>query len=234
MTVPATSSSIARVTGRVLTRHAPTVAVLALVAFVPLLLTALRLPAPSGLAPAKAMVRTTLGLVVATVPCVLLLVGGVAPLARAVVAGTPLPLFAALRAGLGGLARAVVPCLLACAAILIGTLALVVPGLLLLGLFALTGASTAAGLPASLDDSAAIVRAHRRSVALVMIAWLGVVGLALLALYLRLPLPLPKKPLATTLSEFRTFARTAVLIAITAGPVVATALAAIHARADRR
>jgi hypothetical protein len=231
VTMPATSSSIARVTGRVLLRQAPTVVVVSLVALAPLLLTTVRLPAPTSVAAAKALVRTTLGLVVATLPCVLILVGGVAPLARAVVADTPLPHRAALRAGLAGLARAVVPCLLAGAAILLGSLALVVPGLLLLGLFALTGASTAAGLPAPLDDSAAIVRAHRRPVALVLVAWLGVVGLAMLVLYLRLPLPLPKQPSAITLSAFRTFAHTSVLIAVAAGPVVATALAAIHARA---
>jgi hypothetical protein len=233
VTVAAASASLGRVTGRVLIRHAPTVAVVTLVALAPVLLTALLLPAPTAAAPARAIARTTWLLVGATLPCVLLLVGGMAPLARAVVASAPLPHRAALGAGLAGLARAVVPCVLATAAILLGTLALVVPGILLLALFALTGASTAGGLPAPLDDSATVVRAHPGPVALVLVAWLVAVGLAVLALHLRLPAPVPKQPTAAMLSAFRTFARTATLLVVAAAPLVATTLAAIHARARR-
>ena len=88
----------------------------------------------------------------------LVLVGGAAAITGA--RPSQISQLGAFGRGLVQLARAIVPCLAAAAAIAIGGLALVVPGLVLLVLLALTGASRARGVPASLADSIAVVRAR--------------------------------------------------------------------------
>jgi len=89
---------------------------------------------------------------------------------RAIALHEPLGQANALGRGARNLVRALVPCAVALTAIALGGVALVVPGVLLLGLFALTGASDrlAEPLPAALLDSVAVVRMHAKQVAIVV------------------------------------------------------------------
>ncbi len=166
----------------------------------------------------------------------LVLVGAAAPAVRGIALDAPLSQRAALAEGLRGLGRAVVPCGVAVAAIVLGGTALVVPGLVLLALLALTGASNRLGepLPAALADSVAVVRAHARQVvvivALVIVADLAVALVAHLAI---LPY-LPAKPPLVVLARARTFVRITALALITLSALPACALAAIYGTATRR
>ena len=165
----------------------------------------------------------------------LVLVAAAAPLVASVARDAPLSQLQALVAGARGLGRGLVPCGVAIAAIVLGGVALVVPGVLLLGLFALTGASDRLGdpLPAALADSIAVVRAHARTVALALAVIIAAdLAIALVAHLAILPaLPKPKPPLAV-LAPARTFVRIVALALIAGSAVPACVLAAIYQRAS--
>jgi hypothetical protein len=162
----------------------------------------------------------------------LVLVAAAAPAARSLAAGTPLAQWRALVAGLANVVRMVLPIGCVVAAVLVGGMALVVPGVLLLGLLALTAASTEPGLPAPLLDSVAVVRKHWRPVAIAMGAIL-VIDLALAALaYLVLADPLPKKPAPAQLAAYRDVARAVTVGLAILSPLAASVLAAIRVRAS--
>jgi hypothetical protein len=133
--------------------------------------------------------------------------------------------------GLGQLVRAIVPCLAAVVVIAIGSLALVVPGLLLLVLLALTGASTARGLPAPLTDSIAIARAQLPAVALTVAAMLALDAAIGLAAYRGFVIGLPRQATPAQLAAVRQFVRAIALALVLVSPGPATVLAKIHARA---
>ena len=99
----------------------------------------------------------------------LVLVGGASAMTRA-----PRSQLRAFGDGLVQLARAIVPCLAALVAIAIGSLALVVPGLVLLVLLALTGASRERGVPATLADSIAAARRQLPTVAIAVTAMITI------------------------------------------------------------
>lgn len=203
---------------------------LSLVAFAPLLAYALRVPVPANLAQAKLALRTAWALGGLGLIPLLVLVGGAAPAVRAIADGRPLSQLGCATAGLVGLARALLPCLLATAAIVLGGLALVVPGLTLLVLFALTGASTARGLPGPLVESVAIARARALSITLVLLATLALGAGAIYVLQRGLPAPLPKKPTAAQLAAVRDHLRLAVALVALIAPLPAVVLAALHTR----
>jgi hypothetical protein len=163
----------------------------------------------------------------------LLLVGGAAPLVRALDAGAPLSQLGALGRGALQLARAAVPWLAAVAAIAIGGLALAVPGLVLLCLFAAVPASTRPGLPGPLVESAALVR----SCALLVggaIAALLVLDLALVFATQVSMLPPPAKKLSPDqLALYRRHVQIVAVGAAVIAPWIAALLAAVHARASR-
>lgn len=157
----------------------------------------------------------------------LLLVAAAAPMVR-----TSLSQPAALIAGARQLVRALVPIGVAVAAIMLGFVALVVPGLLLLGLLCLTGASErlGEGLPAALEDSVAVVRANAKQVA-IAIAVIVAADLALaLAAHLILLPALPKKPTPAMMLPARTFVRVVALALIALSSLPACALATIYNR----
>lgn len=222
--------SLASLFARTYLRYLAPLTLLSVVTFAPLVLLALRLPAP-GTAP-QAVIAVRAGWMFAALGVIplLVLVGGVAPAVRAVAAGTPRSQLGVLAAGLAGLARALVPCLLAIVAITIGGLALVVPGLLLLVLLALTGASTEPGMPGPLADSVAIARRHALAIAAVLVVTIAVIAVVLVLVRHGLPIPLPKKPTLADRTEIRNFARIAIAVVAIAAPVPAIVLAAIHTR----
>jgi hypothetical protein len=165
----------------------------------------------------------------------LLLVAAAAPLVASVARDAPLSQVQALSAAARNLGRGFVPWAVAIAAILVGGVALAVPGVLLLGLVALTGASErlAEPLPAPLADSISVVRAHAREVAIAL-AIIIAAGFAIaLAAHLAILPALPKtKPPIAMLAPASTFVRVVALALIAGSAVPACVLAAIYQRAN--
>lgn len=228
---------------RTYVRYAVPLTVLSALALAPLLYVALRTGVPADAAKARAQLRVAWVLGGAAIACQLLLVAGVAPALRAVAGGAPLSQVRALGAGLGSLARGLLPWLVAMAAVLLGGVALVVPGVLVLALVSLTGASERLGerlgppLPAPIADSVAAVRAAWPRVALVLAA-IVVVDLAIVFAVQTTYLPaLGKKASAAQLASLRAIVRATALALVAVSPLAACALAATYHRsrdAERR
>jgi hypothetical protein len=165
----------------------------------------------------------------------LLLVAAAAPLVASVARDAPLSQARAFLAAARGLGRGFVPWAVAIAAIILGGVAFVVPGVLLVGLVALTGASDrlAEPLPAPLVDSISVVRAHAREVAIALAIIIAVgFAIALAAQLVTLPaLPKTKPPIAM-LAPARTFVRIVALASIAGSALPACVLAAIYQRAN--
>jgi hypothetical protein len=217
-------------------RYVVPLTLLSALAFLPLFYVASRVGAAQDLAKARAQVRLGWLLAGTAVAFQLLLVAGVAPAVRALAGGRPLSQWHALRAGLCNLGRGVIPWLVTIAAIALGGTALVVPGLLLLVLLSLTGASERLGEPppAPLLDSVAAVRPRMVRVA-VIVAAIVVVNLALaLALQLWFVPTIAKKVAAVKLLPVRTFVRTLPVVLAAFSPLVACVLAATYARLTRQ
>lgn len=206
---------------RTLSRHAVPLFLLALLAFAPAWL-AVRGMRPTTAADVKSVVRLVWIIAGTAWMFQLTLVGAAAPLV-----GQRLSQIGGARAAVRGFRRAIVPCAAAAIAVVIGGAALVVPGVILLVLFALTGASTEPGLPAPLLDSAAIVRRARIPV-VALVAGLLVVDLALAVIALRFPLAVGKKPNAAQLASYRHLLPNLVVALALVTPPFACALAAVH------
>ncbi len=162
----------------------------------------------------------------------LVLVAAAAPMVRAVAAGRELSQVAAFVAGVRNVLLAAVPIAIVLAAIVLGMVAVVVPGLLLLGLFSLTGASErlADPLPAALADSAAIVRAHAKEVA-VILAIIIAADLAVAAISHLAILPtLEKKLTVAQLAPVSAFVRTIAYTLVAFSAVPGCLLAAFYTR----
>ena len=162
----------------------------------------------------------------------IVLVGAAAPAVRAIAAGKPLSQLAAFASGARGLVRAVVPCTIAVLAVMIGGLALVVPGLVLLAMLAMTGASDELGtaLPAPLLDSVAVARASLRTIAIVVGAILALDLAIALGAQLALVHALPKKPPIALLVPSRTYVRVVACALIALSALPACALASVYTR----
>jgi hypothetical protein len=217
-------------------RYAAPLTLLAAIAFVPLIYVASRVPGAQDLVKARAQLR--LGWIIAAVAwtCQLWLVAAVAPAVRALADGRPLSQWRALADGARGLVRAIVPWTIAVIAIVLGGVALVIPGLLLLVLLSLTGASERLREPppAALVDSVAVVRANLGRIAL-LVGAVVVVDLAIcFALQAVLVEHITKKVPPAKLLPIRTFVRTLPLALAALSPVLACVVAAAHARATRR
>jgi hypothetical protein len=129
-----------------------------------------------------------------------------------------------------------VPWVIVVAAVLLGGVALVVPGLVLLVLLSLTGASERLGEPppAALVDSVAIVRGNFARTAAIVAAIL-VVDLAICYAIQKALVPaITRKVPAAKLLPLRTFVRTVPLAIAAVSPLAACALAAAHARFTAR
>lgn len=211
-------------------RYLVPLTLLSVVAFAPLILLALRVQVPANGKQAAIALRYAWVFAGCSLVPLFLLVGGVAPAVRGMVSGAPRSQLGVLGGGLAGLARALVPTLLAAAAIAMGSLAVVVPGLILIVLLSLGGASGLDGGPARLADSIAIARTRFLPVMGVLLAMLAVQAIAILVLSRQL-VPLPKAPTPEHLAGFRQLVRVTVVGIVLAAPIVAVVLATIYERA---
>jgi hypothetical protein len=204
--------------------HAVPLTLLSAIALSPLLLVALRVRIPADAAAAKSVLALGWMLLAVAWLGQLVLVGGVSA-----AVGAPSQL-RALGAGFMQLLRAVVPCLIAALAVVLGTLALVVPGPVLLVLLSLTGASRERGVPAPLLDSIAAARRQLPAVVVAVAAMLALDAAIGLVAYRVLIASLPAKAVPLQLMAARSFVRAIVLALVVASPLPAAVLALLHAR----
>jgi hypothetical protein len=209
-------------------RYLVPLTLLSAIALSPLIAVALGVHAPASAAGVKPVVSLGWTLVAIAWLGQLVLVGG----ASAMTAGRPSQL-RAFRDGFVQLVRAAIPCLVAAGAVVIGSLALVVPGPVLLVLLALTGASRERGLSAPLLDSIAAVRRRWPAVALAVAAMFAIDAAIGLISYRALVPPLPRQPTPAQLASTRDFVRAIALALVIASPLPATLLATTRARLAR-
>lgn len=212
-------------------RYVVPLTLLSAIALAPIAYVALRSGAAPDLAHARTQLRLGWVLAATAIVCQLWLVAGVAPSVRALAARMPLSQWRALANGLVALARGFVPWLVAIAAIATGALALFVPGLLLLVLLALTGASDSGPPPAPHADSIAIARAHFVPVALLVVSIIALdLAIAYAAQAAIVPALVGKKIVAAKLVPIRTFVRVVALALFALSPLPACALAAAYVK----
>jgi hypothetical protein len=138
---------------------------------------------------------------------------------------------AMLSAGVRQLGRAIVPWLAGITAILIGGLAMVIPGLLLLALFSLAAASSTRGVQPALAESARIVRSRWVAIGVVLLTTFAVqAALLYLAERMTVKLPLTKKPTFDQIVGSVRFVHLAVASLVITAPIAAVALAKIRER----
>lgn len=217
-------------------RYVVPLTVLAIIACSPLAYIAWIAQPVADVARARMQVRLGWALAGAALAFQLLLVAGVAPAVRAVAAGTPLSQLGALVAGLRGLVRGALPWLVAITAVIIGGVALVVPGVLLAILVSLTGASDHLRVSpqAAIADSVDVVRAQLLRIALVVVAIVAIDLVIALAAQLTYVPTIAKKAAAATLVPIRTFVRVTAIAVIAWSALPACALAAAYSQAKRR
>lgn len=208
-------------------RYLVPLTLLAFVACTPMWWLALRGPAPTDVAHARRLMRVAWAVVSTAWIWQLWLVAGVAPAVRSLADGTPLTQLAAFTAGLRGLAVKFIPVVIAILAIALGTLALVVPGILLLVLLATTGAVD------SHTDAIAVARAGMKRTALTVAAVIAGALLVGLACQLAIVPAIGKKVPITKLASIRTFMRVLALSLTAFSPLAAAAIAALTARRAR-
>lgn len=157
------------------------------------------------------------------------LVAGVAPAVRGLASGAALSQWRALWAGLANLVRAIVPTAIAVAAVVLGGVALVVPGLVLAVLVSLTGASTRLGdeAPAAVRHSVELVRGNLRTIAIVVLAIVALDLAITLGSQLALVPAFSKKTPAVKLEPIAELVRVVALALVVISPIVATSLAAL-------
>lgn len=226
-------------------RYVVPLTLLSALAFVPLVWLAFRAGIATDLPKARAQLRLAWVIAALAWACQLWLVAGVAPAVRGVWRGEPLSQLRAFTLGLAGLARGLVPCLIAVVAVGLGGLALVVPGAVLLVLFALTGASAQlAGSPprgdrdgpdtaaptAALADSAAIARGRFVHVAVLAFAIIAIDLAIAFALQAQLVPRIAGKVTPAQLEPIRTFVRSVPLALALVSPIAACALASAYVR----
>ena len=211
-------------------RYALPLTALSAIAFAPLIVLALRTEVPVDRAGINLTIARGWGLAALGWLCQLVLVGGATPIARA--APAELSQLRAFTAGLAQMSRAVVPCLVAGVAIAIGCLALVVPGLMLFALLAVTGASAERGLPAPLVDSIGFARRQLPAIAIAAGAMFALdVAIAIAA---QVGFANPSIPSVQALAQVPYFTRAITAALIVASPLPAAALAVLRAAGDGR
>ncbi len=212
---------------RTYARYVVPLTLLAVVLFAPLLGYGLLSKTPGELGPAWRMVMVAWGAVATAWIAQYMLVGAAAPLARSIADARPLPQLAALRVAVGGLARAVLPTLMVVAAIAMGSIALVLPGLVLGVLLSLTGASTRNGLAEPMLDSVARVRANLK-LAIAAVVGILVVDFAIITVpFVILLGPLSPRPTPEELSTAQLLLQIVTIGLPLVTPVAACVLAAV-------
>jgi len=166
----------------------------------------------------------------------LLVVAAAAPAVRALDGGAPLSQLGAFTAGVRGLVRGFVPWLTALVAVLLGGVTLVVPGVVLLVLVSMTGASDKldAPMPQAIEDSIALARAHLPRIALV-VGTIVALDLAITFAVQATFVPIVgKKVAAAKLLPIRSFVRVTALALVAIAPAIGCALAATYSHAKKR
>jgi hypothetical protein len=216
-------------------RYLVPLTLLAIVACAPLAYVAWGAKPATDVATARAQVRLAWGLAAVALTFQILLVAAAAPMVRAVAAATPLSQLAAVVAGLRGLVRGLLPWLVAMTAVILGGVALVVPGALLAVLVSLTGASDRLPSPqAAIGDSVATVRAQLPRMALLVLAIVSLDLAITLAAQLTYVPVLAKKAPAAKLLPIRTFVRITAFAILACSSLPACLLAAAYSHAKRR
>lgn len=200
---------------------------LSVIAMAPVVVLALRMAVPVDQAGAKAGLALGWALIALGWLCQLVLVGGAAAMT-----GDARPSqLGGFRDGLVRLGRAVVPCLVAGATIAVASLALVVPGLVLLVVLALTGASPVRGVPASLVDSIAAVRRQLPAAVVAVAAVIAVdVAIGVIAQLSLVTIPIPRQPRPAQLAGLQQFVRAIAAALVLVSPLLAAVLATIRSR----
>jgi hypothetical protein len=217
-------------------RYIVPLTLLAILALGPVAYAAWKAAAPVDVLTARVLVRRGWILAALAIALQLLLVAAVAPAVRALHAGRPLTQVGTLWAGVRGLVRGFVPWLTVIVAVLLGGIALVVPGVLLLVLLSMTGASDAldAPLPAALQDSIAVARANLPRIAIVIAAIIAIDLAITFAAQLAFVPVVSKKVAVAKLAPVRTFVRVTALGLVAIAPALACAVAATYSHAKRR
>ena len=226
--LPSTASAQVAIVGpaiRIWLRHLVPLTLLSALALSPLIALAMRARAPANAAEAKAVLSLGWTLLALAWLPQLVLVGGAAAMM-----GERRSQLRALGRGFLQIVRAVVPCLVAAAAVAIGSLALVVPGPVLLVLLSLTGASRERGLPAPLADSVAAVRRQWVAVAIAVAALLALDAAIGFVAHRVFVASLPAKPTTPQLAAMRDFVRAIAVALIVLSPLPACLLARLRAR----
>lgn len=217
-------------------RYVVPLTLLAVIALGPVAYAAWKAAAPVDVVAARGLIRRGWVLATCAIALQLLVVAAAAPAVRALHGGAPLSQIGAFMAGLRGLVRGFVPWLTAIIAVLLGGVALVVPGVLLLVLVSMTGASDKLDrpLPAPIEDSISIARAHLPRIALVVLAVVAVDLAITFAVQTAFVPVVGKKVAAAKLVPIRSFVRYSALALVAIAPAIGCALAATYSHAKRR
>ncbi len=158
----------------------------------------------------------------------LLAVGAAAPLVRSLADGAPIALRRAPRVALAGLAATFGPWLVAIAAIGLGLVALVVPGAILLALFATVGATARDGgsVGTALATTAAETRARPRRVIAIVAAVIVVDIVLAVVVHTVFAHAIPAKPKPADYGVARIGLQVFAALIIVITPIAACALAA--------
>ncbi len=212
-------------------RYAVPLTLLSVLLFVPLIHHALTSETPASVGPATWTVRFAWIIGGTAWIAQFMLAGAAAPLARAMDGDRPSQIRALVMA-VRGLIRAFVPVVLVTAAVVMGAIALVIPGVVLGVLLALTGTSTRGGLSEPMLDSATRVRREPKVMA-IGIAAILVLDLAVVAIpFFVLLGPLPTKPTPDQLATSHQLVQIAAIGVAIVSPLPACLLAALARRSD--
>lgn len=200
---------------------------LALIACLPMLWIAWHWPAPVDVRHARIEMRVTYALAATAWIWQLWLVAAAAPAVQSLADGQPISQASALLGGLRGLATKLVPVLITIFAITLGSVALVVPGVLLLVLLSTTGAT------ASHAEAIAVGRANLKRLAITIAALIAGALVIALACQLAIVPSIGKKVAASKLLAIVMFTRVVALSLTVYAPLAACAIAAVRARRAR-
>jgi hypothetical protein len=208
-------------------RYLVPLTLLAFIACLPMLWIAWRWPAPVDVQHARMQMRVTYALASTAWIWQIWLVAGVAPAVRSLAEGRPISQGRALTRGLRGLATKLIPVVIAIFAIVLGSVALVVPGVLLLILLSTTGAS------ASHTEAISVARANMKRLAITIAVI--IVGALVIAFACQIAIvpSIGKKVAAAKLLPIVAFTRIVALSLTAYAPVAACAIAAATARRVR-
>lgn len=212
---------------RTYARYAAPLTAIAIVLYAPLLAYGWLSKTPTELGPGWRMVMTAWGIASTAWILQYMLVGAAAPLARSIEAAAPLSQLAAVRTIVRGFLRSVLPVLIVVAAVVLGSIALAIPGLVLGVLLSLTGASERSGLSEPLLDSVERVRANLKRTILAVVGILAL-DFAIVAIPFAILLgPLSAKPTLEELATAQLILRITVIGVPLVTPLAACVLAAI-------